>query len=172
MSDARISHLETRVQTLERRLQAAEDRMAIYQIIATYGPTADSCSKEVLRGLYADDGVYDHTEGVAPYVGADGVAGLVESATHLGYVEKGCAHITSMPHVVVKGDKAVATCNSRVYLKDGEHWRLERVSANRWEFERTLEGWRVKHRTNRLLNGDDAPRRLLARGLQHDHDWD
>ena len=170
MSDARISHLETRVQALERRLQAAEDRLAIYQIMATYGPSVDSLSRAVLRGMYAEDGVYDHTAGVQPYVGKDGVASLVEGAMHLGYVEKGCAHVTSLPHVVVQGDDAVATCYSRVYLKDGEHWRLERVSANRWEFERTLVGWKVKRRTNRLLNGDDAPRQLLARGLQHDRD--
>ncbi len=170
MSDARIAHLETRVQTLERRLQAAEDRLTIYQIVSTYGPSVDSLSKDVTKSLWAEDGVYDHTAGVEPYSGSAAIGGLVEGAQHLGYVEKGCAHVTSFPHVVVQGDGAVATCYSRVYLKDGEHWRLERVSANRWEFERTLDGWKVRRRTNRLLDGDDAPRRLLARGLRNDRE--
>jgi hypothetical protein len=154
------------MQALERRLQAAEDRLAIYQIVSTYGPSVDSLSKDILRGMYTSDGVYDHTAGIEPYTGNDGIAGLIDGAQHLGYVEKGCAHVTSLPHVVVQGDSAVATCYSRVYLKDGDCWRLERVSANRWELQRTTDGWRVKHRTNRLLNGDDAPRRLLGRGLR------
>jgi hypothetical protein len=51
--------------------------------------------------------------------------------------------------------------HSRVYLRDGTSWRLERVSANRWELERADGAWRVRRRTNRLLDGDPAARELL-----------
>jgi hypothetical protein len=42
----------------------------------------------------------------------------------------------SAPQVTVDGDTAVAVNHSRVYLEDGAHWRLEGVSANRWELGR------------------------------------
>jgi len=171
MSDARMSQLEARVQALERRLQHAEDRLAIYQLVATYGPSVDSLSREVVQSLWLEDGVYDHTAGVAPYQGNESVGRLVEGEQHRGYVAKGCAHITSLPHITIDGDKAVATGHSRVYLRDGDFWRLERVSANRWELERTILGWKVRRRTNRLLNGDEAPSQLLARGVQRDRDY-
>ena len=50
----------------------------------------------------------------------------------------------------------------RAYLKDGPHWRLERVSANRWELERIDGTWQVIRRTNRLLDGTPEARRLLT----------
>ena len=49
-----------------------------------------------------------------------------------------------------------------MYLKDGAHWRLERVSANRWELERIDGTWQVIRRTNRLLDGTPEARRLLT----------
>ena len=42
------------------------------------------------------------------------------------------------------------------------YWRLERVSANRWELERIDGTWRVIRRTNRLLDGTPQARRLLT----------
>ncbi|HEV3069167.1 MAG TPA: hypothetical protein VGY50_15035 [Streptosporangiaceae bacterium] len=68
----------------------------------------------------------------------------------------------SAPRVSVEGDVAVAVNHSRVYLKDGLYWRLERVSANRWELERIEGTWRVIRRTNRLLDGTPEARRLLT----------
>ena len=59
---------------------------------------------------------------------------------------------------------AVAVNHSRVYLKDGAYWRLERVSANRWELERIDGTWRVTRRTNRLLDGTPEARALLTPG--------
>ena len=67
-----------------------------------------------------------------------------------------------MPQVAVDVDTAVAVNHSRVYLRDGAHWRLERVSANRWELERLDGTWQVKRRTNRLLDGSPEARALLA----------
>ena len=54
------------------------------------------------------------------------------------------------------------TSSASVYLKDGPYWRLERVSANRWELERIDGTWRVIRRTNRLLDGTPEARRLLT----------
>src|SRR5215831_7898042 len=152
---------DDRIAALERRVRALDDQLAIGQLIATYGPAVDSESAEAVGELWSADGVYD-PGGVTPYTGRAAVAGLVYGERHQGYLEAGCAHVLSAPRVSVEGDVAVAVNHSRVYLKDGPHWRLERVSANRWELERIDGTWQVIRRTNRLLDGTPEARRLLT----------
>ena len=151
---------DDRVAALERRVQALEDQLAICQLIATYGPAVDSESAEAVGELWSEDGVYD-PGGVSPYVGraAVGGLGLVHGGRHQGYLQAGCAHVLSAPRVSVEGDVAVAVNHSRVYLKDGPYWRLERVSANRWELERIdgrggSSGGRTACSTGRWRRGD------------------
>lgn len=154
-----------RLATLEARLKQLEDQLAIYQLLATYGPGVDSLSEDAVAGLWTEDGVYD-AGGQNPFRGNAAIGDLVNQEPHQTYVGKGCAHVVSMPHVTVDGDTAVATGHSRVYLNQGDHWRVERASANRWELVRTPTGWRVKHRLNRPLDGTAAPRDVLGRGLR------
>jgi uncharacterized protein (TIGR02246 family) len=151
---------EDQIAGLARRVQALEDQLAIYQLIATYGPAVDSQSARAVGELWSEDGVYDPS-GVNTYAGRAAVEGLVYREPHLSYLQAGCAHVSSLPQVAVDGDTAVAVNHSRVYLRDGTSWRLERVSANRWELERADGAWRVRRRTNRLLDGDPAARELL-----------
>jgi ketosteroid isomerase-like protein len=151
---------EDQIADLARRVQALEDQLAIYQLIATYGPAVDSQSALAVGELWSEDGVYDPS-GVNPYAGRAAVEGLVYGEPHLSYLQAGCAHVLSLPHVAVDGDTAVAVNHSRVYLRDGTSWRLERVSANPWELERADGAWRVGRRTNRLLDDDPAARELL-----------
>jgi len=152
---------DDRIAALERRVQVLEDQMAICQLIATYGPAVDSESAEAVGQLWSADGVYD-PGGASPYVGRAAVGDLVHGERHQAYLEAGCAHVLSAPQVSVEGDVAVAVNHSRVYLKDGPHWRLERVSANRWELERIDGTWQVVRRTNRLLDGTLEARQLLT----------
>jgi uncharacterized protein (TIGR02246 family) len=151
---------EDLIADLARRVQALEDQLAIYQLIATYGPAVDSQSARAVGELWSQDGVYDPS-GVNTYAGRVAVEALVYREPHLSYLQAGCAHVLSLPRVAVDGDTALAVNHSRVYLRDGTSWRLERVSANRWELERADGAWRVRRRTNRLLDGDPAARELL-----------
>jgi hypothetical protein len=164
LSDA-MSDIEKRVEALEQRLRLAEDTLAIYQLVATYGPGVDSLSGEVVGAMWTEDGVYD-SGGLEPFRGRRAVGELVNFETHQGYVAKGCAHVMSLPHVVVDGDRAVATGHSRVYIHEGDQWRVVRASSNRWELVRTREGWKVELRTNRLLNGEPQARELFAQGIR------
>lgn len=159
-----MTDLETRLAALEARAQRLEDQLAIYQLLASYGPSVDSRSGDVTASLWAADGAYDF--GGDPLVGAEKVGSLVNIEPHIHYVADGCAHVISMPHIVVDGDTAVATGYSRVYRNQGEHWRVERASANRWELIRTAGGWRVQNRVNRLLNGQEEARDLLSSGVK------
>lgn len=158
------SALEARLEALERHVRELEDRLAIYQLVATYGPGVDTCTKEVVAGLWTEDGTYS-ASGAGTFEGAAGVAALVDSPSHQGYVERGCGHVLSLPHVTVAGDRAVATGYSQVCVRDGDHWEVRRASANRWELVRTPEGWRVQNRSNHVLDGSEASRDLLRRGV-------
>jgi len=153
------------VSRLSDRVRHLEDQAEIQKIVATYGPAVDSCSDGVLRKIWTEGGVYDTDRAV--FEGADAMRALVSSAGHQAFYNAGCAHVMSSPHIVVAGDRAVAINYSRVYVHVGEdHWRVKRASANRWELERTPEGWRVSHRLVRNLNGrPEVPQEIFAQSL-------
>ncbi len=144
---------------LARRLQVLEDRAAISDLIARYGPAADAGDAEAVAALWTPDGTYRFDDTV---LDADGIAALVTIPTHREYLRRGCAHVISAPRIDLDGDTAVAVTHSVVLVRDGETWVAERVSANRWELMRTAAGWSVHHRRNRLLDGAAAARELLA----------
>lgn len=161
MSDPTV---EARLAALEASVRTLQDQQAIYQLIASYGLAADGMSRSGLESLWAPDGSYDI--GAHVFEDAAAVGGIVEDATHLDYIARGCAHVMSLPRVTIDGDRAVATNYSRVYLKSDGPWTVARAAANRWELARDDGGrWRVTRRINRLLDGSEAGRSLLAAGL-------
>lgn len=151
-----------RLEVLEARVRELEDILAIQRLIASYGPAVDGLDREALASLWTADGTYDFGIG-DPLKGRLAVAGLVDLASHRTYVEAGCAHVLSAPSIRVDGDRAVAVNCSQVFVKDGNGWRADRTSANRWELVRMPEGWQVAARINRLLDGSEAARELLRR---------
>jgi len=46
---------------------------------------------------------------------------------------------------------------------------VARATAHHWRFERTGDGWKIRRRTSRALDGDENAHRLLADGVRaHD----
>jgi hypothetical protein len=173
-----MSDTEARLAALEGRLSELEDQVALYQLMSAYGPLVDSGDAEATAALWVEDGIYDWGGGPKPAPGApmkEGAAGaaysqaaiadMVRGPYHQEIIHGGSGHVIGLPHIVLDGDTAVATSYSRLYRRDGENFRVWRVGANRWEFVRTPQGWRVKNRVNRVLNGDEEPRRLLRSGI-------
>ncbi len=158
--------LSARLAALEARLAALEDEAAITRLIATYGPAVDSLTNAPLADLWTEDAVYD--TGAQVFVGREAIAALTGVETHRAFVEKGCAHVLSLPLITVDGDRAVAINHSRVYVREGEGWIVARASANCWDLVRTPAGWRVARRVNRLLNGSAEARALLVPGMPPD----
>jgi len=159
-----MTDIETRLQALETRLKALEDETAILRLIACYGPAVDSCDRDAVGALWSENGGYDF--GGPPLAGRQAVGGLVDLDTHRAYVAAGSGHVLSLPVVTVKGNRATAINYSRVYVKHGDHWRVARMSANHWDLTREDDGqWRVKTRTNRLLDGSEEARAVLSGGL-------
>jgi hypothetical protein len=151
--------LEARVADLEARLRAAEDRAEILEVIARYGPAVDSVNGEAVRALFADDGTYELEGWSFTHETMDQT---VETDLHVRYVAAGSAHIMSFPRITIDGDRAVALNYSCVFIAEGDRFVVDRTAANRWDFTRTPDGWKVRRRVNRLTKGTVAARALLA----------
>jgi hypothetical protein len=173
-----MSDLEARLDALEARTRTLEDQIQIYQLMSAYGPLVDSGDAEATAALWVEDGVYDWGSGAPPdsaapvKEGPEGaargraaIAAMVRGPYHQAIIQGGAGHVIGMPHVMIEGDRATAVSYSRLYRHDGENFRVWRVAANLWEFARMAEGWRVTARTNRVLDGSEAARRLLRAGL-------
>ena len=160
-----MSELEETVRRLESRVAQLEDQVELYQLISSYGPAVDSGSSDVVAGIWTEDGVYDTIP--QPLRGRDAIRGMVQSEGHQSLIDNGCAHVMALPHLLVDGDRATAVGYSRVYLSDGDGFRVWRASSNRWEFERQPEGWRATSRVNRALDGSDEAHQILRDGVAH-----
>jgi hypothetical protein len=148
---------------LEQRLQALEDQLAIYQIVCGYGYAVDGLNTEAVGELYAPDGVYAVAD-LAPYVGREAVAGITRLPGHVEMVGRGCAHLSSLPHVVIDGDRASATCYTALLTNGDAGFGIARLSASRLELSRKPGGgWQIERRHNQLLDGHPEGPAMLAR---------
>jgi ketosteroid isomerase-like protein len=149
--------------SVEERLQRLEDQIAIYQTICGYGYAVDGCNAEALGEIYAEDGVYAVAD-TGRFEGRAGVQAITTMPAHLALVGGGAAHMSTLPYVVIDGDRAVATCHTMVPQHGEDGFFIGRLSASRIELERKPEGgWHIKHRQNYMLQGDKSGPALLAR---------
>jgi hypothetical protein len=159
--------IASRLDALEKRLRALEDERAIRQLIAAYGPLVDSGASAAAAALWEPDGVYDIANtGIAH--GCDAIAALFDGPFHQDLIASGAAHTLGPAHIVIDGLRAVATGYSVVFAWNKVGFAPTRVAANRWELVRDVDGWRVRRRFNRLLDGAEASRVLLRAAQQLD----
>jgi SnoaL-like domain len=158
--------LQQQIDELAARLRRLEDESAIRQLILSYGPAADAGLASMAAALWADDGVYDWDGNGAPHVGSAAVDAMLQTAGHQGLIAKGAAHFAGPPLIEIDGDKATAVNYSLVMLRQEDQFKLWRVSAVRWDFERSDSTWRVQKRTNRLLDSSGDGRRLFGETMQ------
>lgn len=148
--------VEERLAALEARLRAAEDHLAILNLLNSYGPLVDSAAAEPAGALWVEGGGYNFTlpgGGTKRLEAPDEVADMYNWDGHLDLVRTGCAHLTATPKITVDGDEAQAVGYSFVVLREEERWFLWRAAINHWTFRRTEAGWRIVERSNRALNG-------------------
>lgn len=146
---------------LEDRLRALEDREAIRDLIARYGPGADCGDAEGTAALWAEDGSYS-VGGMADAKGREEIAGLMTSDLHRSLLAQGCAHFLGPVAIDLAGDRATARGYSVVFLHTATGFEAWRVSANRWELTHARNGWQVTRRENALLDGSEAASALLS----------
>jgi hypothetical protein len=161
--------IEDRIAALEARLQAAEDHLAILNLLNSYGPLVDSATAQPAGELWVAGGGYNFTVpgGGTKRLEAPGeIAGMYGWQGHLDLVNTGCAHLTATPKITIDGDTAQAVGYSFVVLREDERWFLWRAAVNHWTLRRTAAGWRIEERFNRALDGSpeshETMRKVLA----------
>lgn len=146
---------------LASRLQALEDREAIRELIASYGPLADAGAADAIAGLWAEGGSYG-VGGMGAATGRTAIAGLIEGPTHQALMAQGCGHLLGPVTIVLDGDQATARGHSVVFRHTNAGFEAWRVAANRWDLVRGEGGWHVSHRENALLDGTETARALFS----------
>lgn len=143
------------------RIRALEDRDAIRDLIAGYGPLADSGDAEGIAALWVEDGAYA-VGGMWEARGHEAIADLIRGPIHQQLMADGCAHLLGPVAIHLDGDHAIARGHGVLLRRQGDANEIFRMSANRWELVRTADGWRVLRRDNALLDGTEAARVLLS----------
>jgi hypothetical protein len=162
----------------EDRLRAIEDRLEIYDIIASHPPSADTGADYYTRVAYVADGVIDLGRGKAA-TGNEAIAAVSQTPGHQAAIAGGLAHFAGLPKIEIDGDNAVVTSYLQILTPHptaephevpnhgvSNGFRIHRVAANRWELVRTADGWKIKRRTVRTLDGSDEPREILRGALK------
>jgi hypothetical protein len=159
-------------ETLEDRLRAVEDKLAIYHLIASHPPAADTGSDGYYRDAFASDAVVDLGNKTAN--GNEAIAAVVRTPEHQAALAMGLCHFAGLPRVELDGDRAVAISYLQVLTPNREAapaelaghglssgYRIHRLGANRWDLKRTADGWKVVRRAYRMLDGNAAARDML-----------
>jgi SnoaL-like domain len=161
--------------SLEDRIRAIEDRLEIYNLIASHPPSADIGGRDHIAASWVEDGVFDRGE---PLRGRSAIAEQVMSPEHQAAIAGGLAHFTGLPHVAIQGDTAVVTSYLAILVPQtqgdpvevpnhgsSKGFRVHRLTANRWELVRTGEGWKIRHRSLRQLDGSEPARKILRAAI-------
>lgn len=157
-------NVEQRLAALEARLRAAEDELDIIRLLNSYGPLVDSGESRSAADLWIEGGAYDVGGGNRLIAPKDLVA-MYDSGGHRDLIHTGASHFTGTPRITLHGDTAEAVAYSLVVKKEGDRWFLWRAAANHWTLVRTSNGWRIKERYNRVLDGSEESHDTLRRVL-------
>jgi len=164
-------------QSLEDRLRAVEDTLAIYRLIASHPPAADTGTDRYYSDAFTVDGEMDLGGGKGAR-GNEAIGALVKTPAHQAAIAGGLCHFAGLPRVDVDGDRAVAVSYLQIITPDRQApprevpghgittgFRIHRVGANCWELRRGRDGWKIVRRTLRPLDGSDDARVLLRKAI-------
>jgi len=163
--------------TIEDRIRAIEDRLEIYNLIASHPPSADTAAHDYIRSIFVEDAVLD-LGGTKTASGAQAISEMPQRPEHHQAIKGGLAHFAGLPHVTIDGDRAVVTSYLQILaphptadeIEVPAHgatrgYRIHRVGANRWELIRTPQGWKIKRRSYRTLDGSEPALDILRQAL-------
>ena len=162
--------------TLEDRLRAVEDTLAIYHLIASHPPAADTGTERYYIDAFATDGVIDL--GTKTATGNDKIGAVVKTPEHRAAIAGGLCHFAGLPRVTLNGDTATAISYLQVLSPDraaspvelsghgvSSGYRIHRLGVNRWDLKRTDAGWKVTRRAYRMLDGTEEGPALLREAI-------
>ena len=164
--------------TLEARIADIEDRLAIYTLIASHPPSADTAYADYTRAVYVEDGIFDRGPTLEGARGVDAIASFTLKPEHEEAIRSGLAHFTGLPLIELRGEEAIVSSYLQILQLDHQGelrtlpnhgastgYRIHRVVVNRWHLVKRSGQWWVKSRTLLPVDGSSAPRALLREGL-------
>jgi hypothetical protein len=162
------------MKTLEERIREIEDRFEIYNLIASHPPSADTGAGDYTASVWAEDGEFDRGADFPAPKGRAAIAAGSSNPEHHRALEYGIAHFAGLPYVRVADDTAFAISYLQIVVPDRvgpefdvpnhgktRGFHIHRISANRWDFVRAADGWKIKRRRLRSLDGAEAAREIL-----------
>jgi hypothetical protein len=163
--------------SLEDRVRDIEDRLEILHIVASHPPGADTASDDFVATQWMEDGVMDL--GSYSETGRDAIASIVRRPEHKAATTGGICHFVGLPIIELNGDTAIVTSYLQILVPQtagdpisvpnhgsGKGFRPFRVGSNRWDLVRTKDGWKIKHRVSRPLDGSEPARQILRSALE------
>src|SRR5690349_16472873 len=94
---------------------------------------------DAVGACFAADAVYavgDH----GAFNGRDEIAAITTDPRYAAMIRGGCGHTSTVPYVVLQGDRAAATCHTAVVQHNEQGFYIARTSAARMELSRTPGG--------------------------------
>ena len=168
----------TATHSIEDRLRAVEDKLEILNLIASHPPAADTGADYYTKWSFTEDGVIDLGGGKGA-TGNEKIAAGQQSPGHIAAIAGGLAHFAGLPRIELNGDEAVATSYLQILTPHptaephevpnhgvSKGFRIHRVGVNRWELVRTRDGWKIKKRSMRSLDGTEPAREILRSALK------
>lgn len=156
-------------EALDIRLRAMEDRFAILNLISSSAISADLASRSYWGDLFAEDAVLGRGSEGDAMQGREKLGDIMHSPGHVAGMESGMAHFCGLPHIQIEGDRAVAAGYFQIVVPNTVGPEIElsnygpssghmiwRLTANRWEFVRTANGWKITRREIRRFPGAEA----------------
>jgi len=104
--------------TLEQRVRVIEDRLEIYNLIASHPPSADTGAGDYTASVWTDDSVFDRGAEFARPTGRAAIAAGSSSLEHHRAIEQGIAHFAGLPYVRISGDTAFAITYLQILVPD------------------------------------------------------
>ena len=155
-------------------MRAVEDKLEIYNLIASHPPSIDGDADDYVASVWADDGVFDRGEGLSSHHGRADIASGSKRPGRAEAIKAGLCHFAALPSVVLKGDTAFVTSYLQILVREtrgeprdvpnhgssrGHH--VHRVVTNRWVMVRRDGRWQIKSRKLRLMDGTEPARQIL-----------
>src|SRR5260370_12592917 len=159
-------------------MQDIEDWRALYTLIASHPPSADTAAANYAREVYEEDGVFDRGPKLEGGYGVDAIASFTLKPEHKEAIQGGLAHFAGLPLIDLRGDQAIVTSYLQILCLDhqgeprelpnhgvSQGYRIHRVVANRWQLVKTKGAWMIKALTILPIHGSAEPLHSSSQGL-------
>jgi hypothetical protein len=146
-----------------------EDRLEILSLLSGAAFSADVASVSYWEGMFTDDAILDRGGEAGQDQGKAAIVGIIASPNQRAAIDQGMAHLATLPHISVDGDRATATGYLLAIVKNAEAPNVSlagkgnasplsiyHLTVNTWLLERAKTGWAVTSRTLRPIGSAES----------------